>query len=238
MAMLVPVSGNRIDSGEMNRRHVPKVPKRLQEQPPSQFPPVYIFNVGPRKHEFPPSERGSRFLEPCPKGRQYSEPLILRNIEMEVYDLADGGGNMGLLQEEGLDKAKAIIHSFQDMEKPSIDTANLEWLGVFVTENKVPTSEEISKAKAKLNQYLRLVYDQGSEALQQGVKVVPGDRAIYNEAAMALGMKPLFGVSEHTFDRCVFCKETIQEGAIKCKSCGERLDTPEAKKLRSEAKAA
>jgi hypothetical protein len=232
--MLVPVSG-RIDPAELNRRHIAPVPKVLQEQDPKRFPPTYIFNVGPRRHEFPPTERGARFLEACPKGQAYSKPLIFRNIEMEVYDLADGGGNMGRLEEEGIDKARALVHSGVDL---SIDTPNLEWLGVFVTENEKPTAQELSDAKGKLNQYMRLVYDHGSELLQQGTAVVPGDRKLYNEASVLLGMKPLFGVSEHTFDRCVFCKEVIQEGAIKCKSCGERLDGDEAKKLKAVAKVA
>ena len=232
--MLVPVTGN-INPAEMNRRQVPPLPKQLAEQDPKKFPPVYIFNVGPRRHEFPPSERGARYLEACPKDRPYSEPLVMRNIEMEIYDLADGGGNMGRLQEDGLEKALALVHGGPSGAGLSIDTPNLEWFGVFVSENQKPTKEEIERARGKLNQMLRLVYDRGSEALQQGVRVDPIDRAIYNEASQALGMKPLFGVSDHTFDRCVFCKETIQEGAIKCKSCGERLDTQEAKELRKKA---
>lgn len=227
MPVLIPVAGD--DPAALNRFNVPRVPKVLQEQDPKRFPPVYVFNVGPHRHEFPPTERGARYLEPCPKGREYSEPLMLRNVEMEFYNLADGGGNMGLLQEEGIDKARAMIHVGASL---SIDTPNLEWRGVFISQNETPTPKEIKDAKAKLGQYMRLVYDRGSEMLQQGTEVKPGDRALYNESALLCGMRPLFGVSEHTFDRCVFCKETIQEGAIKCKSCGERLDTAEAKELR------
>ena len=232
--MLVPVSGQ-FDPSVMNRRHVQPIPKALQEQDPKRFPPAYVFNVGPRRHEFPPTERGSRYLEACPKNQAHSKPLIFRNIEMEVYDLADGGGNMGRLEEEGMDKAIALIHGGPNGPGLALDTPNLEWLGVFVTENEKPTAQELATANDKWKRYCRLVYDQGSEALQQGAKVQPGDRTIYNEAALVLGMKPLFGVSEHTFDRCVFCKEVIQEGAIKCKSCGERLDTVEAKDLRKKA---
>ncbi|MGA9673098.1 MAG: hypothetical protein WBQ94_28120, partial [Terracidiphilus sp.] len=70
--MLVPVAGN-YDAAEVNRRRVPPIPKTLREQDPKRFPPVYIFNVGPRRHEFPPLNRGSRWLEACPKGQEHSE---------------------------------------------------------------------------------------------------------------------------------------------------------------------
>ena len=107
--MLVPVAG-RYDAAEVNRRRVPPVPKSLREQDPRKFPPVYVFNVGPRRHEFPPLNQGLRILEACPKGQLYSKPLVFRNIEMEPYDLADGAGNMAWLEEDGIDKAKALIH--------------------------------------------------------------------------------------------------------------------------------
>jgi hypothetical protein len=57
---------------------------------------------------------------------------------------------------------------------------------------------------------------------------------LYNEACHILGVPVLFGVSEHTMDRCVFCKETVMEGALVCKHCGLRQDSDEAKKLRGQ----
>jgi hypothetical protein len=230
MAMLVPVKGN-FDPSEVNRRRVPPIPKSLREQDPDRFPPVYIFNVGPRRHEFPPSEKGLRYLEACPAGKPYSKPLMLRCIEMEVYDLADGGGNMARLEEEGIDKALALIHSGVGI---SLDTPNLEWLGVFVSENETPTQKEIAEAKKKLMQYMRLVYDKGSELVQQGTRVDPIDRAIYNEAAQILGKSSMFGVDEHMMAKCAFCQESIVEGAVLCRHCGSRQDSEEAKKLRAQ----
>jgi hypothetical protein len=228
--MLVPVTGN-YDPNTVNRRQIPPMPKALREQDPKRFPPVFIFNVGPRRHEFPPSEKGSRFLEACPAGAKHSEPLTLRNIEMEIYDLADGGGNMARLEEEGSEKALALIHSGVAL---SLDTPNLEWLGVFVTENETPTAKEIADAKKKLHAYMRLVHDKGSEAVQQGTKVDPIDRAIYNEACVILGLPPLFGTLDRMMAKCVFCMESIVEGAVLCKHCGSRQDGDEAKKIRAQ----
>lgn len=232
--MLVPVAGT-YDAAEVNRRHVPPVPKSLREQDPKKFPPVYIFNVGPRRHEFPPLNQGARFLEACPKDKPYSEPLVLRNIEMEPYDLADGGGNMAWHQEDGIDKAKGLIH--EGRGGLSIDAEDLSWWGVFVSENEVPTKKELADARAKLNKMLRLIYDTGSGLKQRGhvFPVNSRDPEIYNEAAELIGQAPLFGVSDHTMSKCLFCKESIVEGAVLCKHCGSRQDSDEAKKLRAAA---
>lgn len=230
--MLVPVSGN-FDPSEVNRRRMAPIPKALRDQDPKKFPPVYIFNVGPRRHELPPNDRGSRFIEACPPGAKYSEPTVFRNIEMETYDLADGGGNMGRLDEDGTEKALALIHSYDSL---SLETKNLQWFGVFVTENEVPTAKEIADAKAKLGRMMRLIYDRGSESVLQGVRVQEGDRAIYNEAATILGKAPLFGVADHTMDKCVYCLNSIIEGARICTHCGQRQDSEDAKKLRASDK--
>lgn len=230
--MLVPVAGT-YDAAEVNRRRVPPVPKSLREQDPRKFPPVYIFNVGPRRHEFPPLSRGARFLEACPKGRPYAEPLVLRNIEMEPYDLADGAGNMAWLEEDGIDKARALIH--EGRGGLSIDAEDLSWWGVFVTENEEPTKKELADARTKLNRMLRLIYDTGSALKLRGhvFPVNSRDPELYNEAAELLGQSPLFGVADHTMAHCVFCKESIIEGAVLCKHCGQRQDSKEAGELRA-----
>lgn len=231
--MLVPVSG-KFDANEVNRRRVPKIPKILREQDPKRFPPTFIFNVGPLQHEFPPNNNGPRILEACPKGQAYGVPLIFRCIEIQPYDLADGGGNMANHEEESFEAAKMMIH---EGGKLAIDTADLTWFGVFVTQNEEPTKKELAEATRKWNAMARLRYDRGAELKSQGANVQPGDRDIYNQAAEVCGMPPLFGVADHKLDKCLFCKEPIVDGAILCKHCGSRQDSEEAKKLRA-AKAA
>ena len=226
--MFVPVAGN-YDPAEVNRRQLPPIPKSLKEQDPKRFPPTYVFNVGPYRHEFPPNNTGPRFLEACPQGKPYGEPLTFRNIEITPYDLADGGGNMGLLQEDSAAILPEIIHAGRPL---SINTADLTWRGVFISENKTPTKEEIAAAKKKLQAWMRLIYDQGSDLKLQGALVQPGDRSIYNEAAAYCGMPPLFGVADHMLDKCVFCQEPIISGAILCKHCGSRQDSTEAKEIK------
>jgi hypothetical protein len=232
--MLVPVAG-RYDAAEVNRRRVPPVPKSLREQDPRKFPPVYVFNVGPRRHEFPPLNKGLRVLEACPKGEPYSTPLVFRNIEMEPYDLADGAGNMAWLEEDGIDKAKALIH--EGRGGLSIDAEDLTWWGVFVTENEEPTKKELDGARKKVHQMLRLVYDTGSNLKLRGhvFPVNSRDPELYNEAAELLGQSPLFGVAEHTMGKCVFCKEPIIEGALLCRHCGSRQDSKEAGEIKAKS---
>lgn len=229
--MLVPVAGN-YDAAEVNRRRVPPIPKSLREQDPRKFPPAYIFNVGPKRHEFPPLNKGPRYLEACPKGKPYGEPLVLRNIEMEPYDLADGGGNMAWNEEDGFEKAKALIH--EGRGGLSLDAEDLTWWGVFVTENAEPTKKELADARAKLTRMMRLIYDTGSGLKLRGhvFPVNSRDPEIYNEAADFLGQSPLFGVADHTMGKCVFCKESIIDGAVLCRHCGSRQDSKEAQELR------
>lgn len=236
MPMVVPVE-NLSNPGEFNRRRVPPIPKSLKNQDPKRFPPLYMFNVGPRRWEFPPNDRGSRFLEACPKGKPYSDALVIPNIVMEIYDLADGGGNMGRLEEDGIDVALGLIHGGPSGPKLSLDTANLEWFGVFVTENEVPTKLEIDNAKKKLHQMMRLVYDTGSSLVSQNADMSKrdGDKVLFNEAAEFLGLRPLWGTDDHIAERCVFCQENIRAGAVLCRHCNSRQDTPEAKELRKKA---
>lgn len=226
--MLVPVAGN-FDANQVNRRQIPPIPKVLREQDPEKFPPTYIFNVGPMRHEFPPNNRGVRILEACPKNKAYGKPLTLRNIEISPYDLADGAGNMGLHQEDSFEAVKQMLHEGADL---ALDTADLTWFGVFATQNKKPSAEELAEANRKLSAMMRLRYDKGSDLKLQGSQVQAGDRKLYNEAAETLGVSPLFGVSDHTMDRCLFCQETIVGGAILCKHCGSRQDSDEAKSLK------
>lgn len=229
--MLVPVTGN-YDPRDVNRFEIPPLPKALAEQRPDRFPPVYLFNVGPHRHELPPSEKGFRYIEACPVGAKHSVPLIMRNIEMELFNPADGAGKLARLEEDGLDKARALIHVGAEL---SLYTPNLEWQGVFVTENETPTAKELADAKKKLQRYMRLVYDEGSRLKSRG-HVFPTDSRdpeLFNEAAAYLGQAPLFGVDEHTRGRCLFCGESIVEGVLLCKHCGSRQDSEEAKKLKA-----
>ena len=245
--MLVPIHGdkNAVTSLQLNKRNR-TMPTMASALATVAAPPVYIFNIWKR----PWDDCGYR-IPACKQGKRYSAPLVIDALVLAEYDLGDGGGNMGTTVDPGMAVALSIIGATKDptlkvvvdgeaeeVEEEVIGgipgglfTTNKEWFGVFATTNKTPTEQELQQADAKLRQMMQLIYDTGSELLQAGEKVDMLNRRNYNDAAKFLGRAPLWGNQEHTMDRCVFCKEPIVAGAVKCKHCGSRLDSQEAKKL-------
>lgn len=241
--MLVPVKGG-ANALQLNKRNrtMPTMRDALRTVA---APPVYIFNTWKR-----PWDEGGYRIPACKQGAEYSKPLVIDALVLAEYDLGDGGGNMGTTVDPGMAVALSIIGAATDptlrvvggeAEEVVEDviggipgglfTTNKEWFGVFATINEEPTQEELSRARGKLSQMMTLIYDTGSELLQAGEKVDMLNRRNYNDAAKFLGRSPLWGNQEHTMDRCVFCKEPILAGAIKCRHCNSRLDTKEAKEL-------
>lgn len=251
--MLVPVHGdkNAVTALQLNKRNR-TMPTMRDALATVAAPPVYIFNVWHR----PWGERPYR-IPACKPGKPYSKPLVIDALVLAEYDLGDGGGNMGTTVDPGMavalsiigaqsapvlriakkadEDAEDVIEEIQDEVVGGIPgglfTTNKEWFGVFATTNEMPSEEELARARGKLKQMQQLIYDTGSELLQAGEKVDMLNRRNYNDAAKFLGRAPLWGNQEHTMDRCVFCKEPIVAGAIKCRHCNSRLDTAEAKKL-------
>jgi hypothetical protein len=253
--MLVPIHGDQkaVTALSLNKRNrtMPTMAAALKTVP---APPVYIFNIWHR----PWGERPYR-IPGCKPGKPYSKPLVIDALVLAEYDLGDGGGNMGTTVDPGMEVARSLIgiqsapivkikkrdeddEEGEDLVEEIADeliggipgglfTTDKSWFGVFATMNEIPTAAELELANRKLRQMMQLIYDTGSELLQAGEKVDMLNRRNYNDAAKFLGRAPLWGNQEHTMDRCVYCKEPIVTGAVKCKHCSSRLDTPEAKKL-------
>lgn len=247
--MLVPVQGG-ADALQLNKRNR-TMPTMREALATVKAPPTYIFNTWKR----PWDEKGYR-IPACKPGKPYSKPLVIDALVLAEYDLGDGGGNMGTTVDPGMAVALSIIGASIDPTLRIVGgeaeevteeivggipgglfTTNKEWFGVFATQNEVPTDEEVDKATGKLRTMQQLIYSTGSELLQSGEKVDMLNRRNYNDAAKFLGLAPLWGNQEHTMDRCVFCKEPIVAGAIKCKHCNSRLDSKEAKELMNPAEA-
>jgi hypothetical protein len=253
--MLVPVHGdkNQVNALNLNKRNrtMPTMAAALKTVP---SPPIYIFNVWIR----PWGERPYR-IPGCKPGKPYSKPLVIDALVLAEYDLGDGGGNMGTTVDPGMEVARSLIgiqsapllkvlkhdeddENAEDVIEEITDeliggipgglfTTDKSWFGVFATMNEVPKQDELELANRKLKQMMQLIYDTGSELLQAGEKVDMLNRRNYNDAAKFLGRAPLWGNQEHTMDRCVYCKEPIVAGARKCRHCGSRLDSKEAKAL-------
>jgi hypothetical protein len=231
--MLVPVQGGIANLQKRNRQ--------IFEQEAAlatvEIPNVYIFNVGPRVWKGVGG--GKSYTVPaCPKGRAYSEPVIISALCPSEIDLADGGNNMGVIMDAGMSgvrtvagQSKHVVGVANDVIGTNsgaaaleLNTTNGEWFGIFVTSHETPTEDELEAARDKLRQMDQLIYATGAEKVQAGEKVAMIERPVYNGAAARLGAKALWGNLDHTKGSCPECQEDIIEGANFCKHCQQAID--------------
>lgn len=224
--MLVPVAPN-TDPREANRRQRTPIPARLLNQDPKKFPPVYIFNIFPREHVIPLGGWGTKRVPACEAGKPYSEPLILKSIEMQDKDLADGAGNMGLEFCDGIDLANDLLGVRSMNDKPGLYTSNMTWWGLFATENEVPTQKELTTAREKLTKMMKLIFDNGKSLVQGNHPEQIS--ANHNIAAEFLNLTPPWGAITSAQKACKSCAESIQGAAKKCRFCGADPDKDPAK---------
>jgi hypothetical protein len=235
--MLFPVKGGVANLQKRNRQ--------IHEQEAAlatvEIPSVYIFNVGPREWRGIGGGK-SYVIPPCPKDAAYSEPIDIPALCPSEIDLADGGNNMGVVIDAGMSGVRRIGKGPNMIEKHVIgvandvigtnstsaalelNTTNGEWFGIFVSSHAEPTDEELDIARDRLRQMMELIYATGSEKVQAGEKVPMVDRPRYNEAAVLLGKKPLWGNLDHIRATCPECHEDIMEGANFCKHCQQAID--------------
>lgn len=246
--MLVPVQGG-IENLQKRKRQIHHQQALLKRVP---NPPVYIFNVGPREWRGVGAGK-SYVIKPCPPDRAYSEPTLVDSLVISEIDLADGGSNMGVIQDSGITGeieiagvkqmidgvANDVVGTNSSAAGLDLNTTNGQWFGIFISLNEEPTGEELSEARGRLMQMMELIYATGSEKVQAGEKVPMVDRPRYNQAAAYLGKKPLWGSIDHMRATCPECQEDIIEGATFCKHCQQAIDpasvAARAKKRQREA---
>ena len=202
-----------------------------------EIPSVYIFNVGPRVWRGVGG--GKEWVIPaCKKGEAYSTPVAVPAINLSERDIADGNNNLDVVIDAALSGTRMIgneeKHVFgvaddiigKSSTSPGLDlfTTNGEWFGLFVTRNEVPSDEELEAANGKLLEMMDLIYSKGAENVEQGEKVVPLDRKVYNQAAEILHRKSLWGSLDHTMQNCPLCGEDVRKGAVVCKHCNRAID--------------
>lgn len=228
--MLVPVQGG-VASLNKRTRQIHNQSAMLRNVA---IPSVFIFNVGPKEHRNRIGAGRSYNIPACPAGKSHSEPVEIKSLILSEIDIADGGGNMGVISDPGMSTntesgrmigvANDIIGTDSTSQPLSLNTTNLEWFGVFATMNAVPTQEELDTARGKFVQMQKLIYDTGAEHVKQNHSVDSMDRKVYNEAASFLGVKQLWGDSDHSLGRCPECKEAINAEATYCKHCQQAID--------------
>lgn len=207
-----------------------------------EIPSVYIFNVGPRVWKGVGGGKEWR-IPACPKGEAYSEPVAVPAINLSERDIADGNNNLDVVIDAAMSgtrtiggEEKHVMGVADDIigkhsTSPGLDlfTTNGEWFGIFVTRNEVPTEKELEAANVKLVEMMDLIYSKGAESIEQGEKVAPLDRKVYNQAAEILRRKPLWGSLDHTMNDCPLCGEDVRQGAVFCKHCRQPIDEASVK---------
>lgn len=231
--MLVPVQGG-VENLQKRNRQIQMQEAGLKTV---NLPKIYIFNVSQRQHEG--IGAGKKYNIPaCPRGEKYSKPLVIKSLVLSEIDLADGGNNLGVLMNPGLNGvveiggedrmvigvANDIIGTNSTSPALGLYTTSLEWWGVFATMNAVPTEEELEQAYGKLRQKMELIYATGAAMVQAGQNVPMIDRPQYNEAAELLGRSTFWGSNDHQLGQCPECHENIIEGASFCKHCHQAID--------------
>lgn len=237
--MLVPVSGGVANLQKRNR----SIHQQEAQMKRITIPNVYVFNVGPRVWKGIGGGK-SYTIPACPKGSLYSDPVVISALCLSEIDLADGGNNMGVVQDSGMSgsievagEVQAVVGVANDVigtnsTSPAceMNTTNGEWFGLFVSPNESPTDEELQIANSKWHQMANMIYSQGSQLVEQKMPENPilalrmQERKIYNEAASALGYKPLWGEGNMALDVCPECQEPIKPNANFCKHCQQAID--------------
>lgn len=232
MPPFVAASGE-VNIGDANRFLRPNIPALLKNQNPEQFPPVYVFNTFNREHQIPFGGKGLKVIKACEPGEKYSEPLKLDAIEIEEYNLADGGGNMSFTAESGMEVALDLIGATKGVAAQlDLFTTNLEWWGVFVSTNEVPTVKELAQARTKLTKMMQMIFDHGKKLAAAGPAGLAQVGPNHNLAAEFLGVVPPWSTLPEVKEEriaCPECGEKIMPQAKLCIHCHTRFDGKAAK---------
>jgi hypothetical protein len=221
---LVPHVGS-LEPGKMNKRQRANIPALLLQDDPTKFPPIYIFNIFNREHRVHLGGKGMKTIPACQPGQPFSEPLALKAIEIEEFDLADGVGNMSFTAEDGLDIANDIIGVRSTYAELGLYTTNMQWWGCFATLNNPPKKEEIEEAKKRLTRMMRVIYEDGKQKAASGPMGLAAISPNHNLAAEFLGeAKPWTTAPEVARISCPECAEKIMPTAKICIHCHSKLD--------------
>jgi hypothetical protein len=193
--------------------------------PMAQFMPkyhVYIFNIGPLKHVVEKGSLGTFTIMPCEAGKQYSKPLVLPSVVRSSYKDAATYA-MKTDDVEGKYIAQDIVNPYLGGDWS--EGQDLTEKGVFWTFNEVPTQEELSTAKSKMEAYFRRLLVSATELETKGQLqfITPTMRL----AASYFGEDRPWNSIYKKIGECPSCGEPAKEGIIR-HSCGYIFDVQRA----------
>jgi hypothetical protein len=194
------------------------VPKEIANAPVERR----IFNVGPHKHVCYMGSLGNKHIPACPPDQPY---ILAQEIKKFTIDWSDQGDYK---HKPLFIEAKELA---QNMVSPTPgDESDLRRWGVFETENKVPSDDELKKAKASLFQTYDWLVKKADQLYRDGKmkEITP----IYKVAAAQLRIsdRPWAEVIGER-QLCPACQQACDLGIAK-HSCGAILDWKKALQYR------
>jgi hypothetical protein len=217
-----------IDS--LNRKNVEPLPLSLRRA--AEAYSIYVFSVSPQVYLRHVGV--GTFLVPAKKpGQRVSEGL---KIPATIYTtVTSDTGPMRWVPSDGMDVAKDIVQigKIGDHTK----------FGLFITENEVPTEEEISKAEQARIDFLASVVREADEmaSVNGGMSTVTiGNQQVqrsnvapqHREALKELGWERPWGNNRNVqMTSCWNCGRSVLPATVKCfhDGCGAPLKDEDAK---------
>lgn len=211
----------------MNRKHIAPLPKSLQTAAAAFS--IYVFNVGPDSFVRPVGT-GTYYVTGKQKGERYSKPV---KIPATVYTTIQTDTGMRWEPSEGMDVAKDIVQvgKIGDHSK----------FGLFISENEIPTDEEISAAEQARVDYLSGLVQAADEYYQvnggmvtvsvRGNSITRSNIQEPHRAALKeLGWTRPWASKNIQMAQCWNCGRSVMPTSAKCfnEGCGAPLKNQEA----------
>lgn len=205
-------------------RYIPPTPDIYREV--SEKHRLYIFNVGPWPHVREMGSAGTFRIPACPKGEQYSEPVIVNGVAEEPYPINEA--ECKILMTDGRAMAQQILG-----EGPMIARSqSFSPYGVFIAASNPPDKDELRAARQKLNEkYVELVglaqeaFQMGPQAARETIRPewhFVAARALRKSEAECPWLANTQSPAER--NECPGCGTVYKVGIIKCGNCQMILD--------------
>jgi hypothetical protein len=179
---------------------------------------VYIFNVGPLQHVVEKGSLGTFRIPSCEPGKKFSRPVVLPSVVSSSYiDAATGA--MRTDDVEGKHIAKDIVNPYLGGDWS--EGQDLSEKGVFWTMNEVPTEEELTAARMKMEAFFRkqLAIATELETKNQLTAITPTMRL----AASYFQEDRAWNRIYKKLSDCPVCSEPMKAGTLK-HACGYIAD--------------
>ena len=184
---------------------------------------VYIFNLGTLRHTVEKGSAGTFTILECEPGEPYSKPLVLPSVVRDSYFVEQ---EMKTHSVSGEFMAQDIVNPITAGGKTWWSFgADLTALGVFYTRNEVPTDQDITAARGKMEGTFRKLQNMAAsiEAAGRIDDITP----LMRIAASYFGEDRPWNKIYKKMQECPGCGEPAKPGIIR-HPCGYVFDPDRA----------